>query len=168
MPPLSYESSAPVTLDFHFDETYLKTPAKSVKPTKKSVSFNKTAEVHEIIHVNNYTDDEIDAAFYSDSDYQMMKADIRFTVHLMVSNSLQDDDDTYCRRGLEHHAPEGARRRKFNREMAFCAVLDEQDFQWEQEMHDSESIAEIYALETVHCQSVAHTIALEDQEAAKR
>ena len=171
MPPHSFYNHEQVSLDdCCMEHSYIQeAPAKALtspKP-KKSVSFHSIVRASKVLHINNYTDEEIEATWYSDSDYAMMKADNRYTAQLFVSGMVQGDDDQYCRRGLESYTPDGSRRRKSNRAAATAAVLDEQDEQFDEGVFEPEYIAQVYKFESEHCQVLANTIALADQEAAQ-
>mmetsp|Transcript_1174 Transcript_1174/g.1494 ORF Transcript_1174/g.1494 Transcript_1174/m.1494 type:complete len:149 (-) Transcript_1174:167-613(-) len=103
-----------------------------------------------------------------------MKQDNKPTLKLMMSkgitdlhNTIDDDSEQYCTRGLECCILEGASARKTNRWNASLAVFKEQLKQRRQskEVRDMESIARAYTLAGGEdSRRVAYEVGLSDEE----
>ena len=98
--------------------------------SKKSVSFEPTATMRLALHVNNYTDDEYDACFYSHDDYRFFKSDVKRSVRKfekkMMINKSQQSNKFSCPRGIESFTREGSAKKTLNRRNAWIAVLSKQ------------------------------------------
>jgi hypothetical protein len=66
-------------------------------------------------------------------------------------------------RGLEFRTKKGAKLRMANYVNAGLAVIDEQEFQWSEGMHDPETLAKIYSNRTLKSAQQAHILALLDE-----
>ena len=168
MPPLAYCSNERFSLDYSGDESFSESPIQTVDRPRKSVSFSDAVQVKKALHINNYTEDEINATWYNESDYHQIREEIEFTADLINLGFLNDDSVAYSRRGLEYQTPLGARRRRTNKVNSYCAVLDEQDIQWEAGYDHPELIAKAYSVASYHCQAEANLIALQDEKSARR
>ena len=136
-------------------------PNKACK-TKK-VSFCETVRMKRTLHINDYTQREIEATWYSKADMEPIRREILQTVQLMESGRTADIDDViYCQRGLEFRTEQGARLRQRNKDLSREAVLDEQDFQECSGYSDIEAIASVYVHSTYQCQVAAHILGLTD------
>ena len=100
-----------------------KTLRQNKKTTKKSVTFSESVKVKKTIHINNYTDDEIDACWYSDEECQMTRSDVKYAIQLVGNGLLEQDTEQYSRRGVECKTRENQLRRKQLRMAAWYAVF---------------------------------------------
>jgi len=92
------------------------------------------------------TDKEISSTWTTDEDSKRNEDDIIKTVKAMrqtsSSRTKQNDDDNMCFRGLEHmQCKEILQQRKVNKESVIDTVLDEQERQWDANVHDDTKIA---------------------------
>jgi hypothetical protein len=55
-----------------------------------------------------------------------------------------------------------------NKKNSFCAVLDEQDFQWANDINDPDAIAKVYMEHSTPCKDKALQIGRSDAVAAQR
>uniref|UniRef100_A0A7R9ZMR6 Uncharacterized protein n=1 Tax=Craspedostauros australis TaxID=1486917 RepID=A0A7R9ZMR6_9STRA len=94
---------------------------------KKSVSFNRRVRVKETLHLNNYTDAEIDACWLSKQESMHIRQDIANTLrqHHQHNGGVSYSDI----RGLECRTKQGSEQRRRDRNESISAVLDEQDLQ---------------------------------------
>jgi hypothetical protein len=100
--------------------------------SRRSVSFHSRTRAKLALHVNEYTEEEMETCWYSDNDYARMKRDILYTVDLIEEkNDALLDDVKYCHRGCEPRTKEGTKQRQRNQRKAFAAVLNEQFVQEE-------------------------------------
>jgi hypothetical protein len=112
------------------------------------------------LHVDNYSDDEIEASWYDHFELKLIRRKIRF------ANRLEQDSESCCRRGAEglvHVARNVAVQRRKNRSAALEAVLDEQELQWEEGICDPGYIATAYKEANASSQASARAIALINQ-----
>ena len=78
------------------------------------------------LHINQYTDEEYDACFYSDVDYHEFKRDVKRT-RKMVEMKQRVDEVHYSLRGIESIISEDVMKAKvMNRKTATLAVMKEQ------------------------------------------
>jgi hypothetical protein len=127
---------------------------KLPKP-KKQVSFYPLIAVYPVLHIDDYSLSEALNVWYSKSEFQAFRDDCRRTVSAMMvkDGSLYacDNDSTNhsitdgnCARGLEHRTIQGIQHKRQCREVAWVAVLKEQDWQNKHGVSDPERIAYLY------------------------
>jgi len=104
--------------------------AKKEKNIRRRVSFNTRVMVKRSLHVHNYTDQEIEACWYTLTDYDAIRNRIFMTLDLMAlaspassSNSFSSST-TYCTRGIERYMDSESRQIRIG--SAIYAVLNEQ------------------------------------------
>jgi hypothetical protein len=168
MPPLStFDNNADV-ISWEPEHSHPPTPNTTKAPfspkPRRTVAFSQTVSARTTLHVNNYTDDEIDACWYDDCEKEMMRKEVRSVVTLLKNGMLEQDTEQYCRRGgLECHTQEVALQRLKNRTAVLEAVLEEQEFQREEGIWEPWYIARAYKAASPTSQANAHAIALKDQ-----
>lgn len=128
------------------------------KRRKKSIKFNKTVQVRTILHIGDYTAEEVDACWYTSEEVHAIFDDIDMVVDcLEQANTLQGQQEEKlegthyycgvelpCRRGLErklHNSRQVTQSRIRN---GCFAVLEEQELQWEEGVSDVEFISRVY------------------------
>lgn len=114
-------------------------------PTKPrhAVRFEPRVRCRKAIHLNDFTEDELSACWYSHKEFMSMKAEVRYTSGLIEAGLLDDDSENYCRRGADAHSPEEVRQRRLIKQAVRTAVLEEQTLQWREGSCDPEFIAEV-------------------------
>ena len=151
--------------------------ASSTSTSSKSVTFAKTASMRLALHVNNYTDDEYDACWFTPEDYQQFKKEIIRTARIMDNSNDRRLPKALCTRGVESKTKEGMKLRYKNVQTAKLAVLGEQMRQRIQsenndnavDVHDEQQqqIADLYSKYSESSTSVAYTKGLLDEFVAK-
>ena len=133
--------------------------------SKKSISFNERVIVRKAIHINDYTQKEVDRCWYNNEEYNTIRKNIRSTIMLMdAANHKVTDSETICRRGLESFTADGMAGRKSRRTKAQNAVFDEQDRQFmNSEEFDDETIAILYMKRSRASKEIAAIIGLIDE-----
>lgn len=140
-----------------------------------SVVFDERVRIRKTIHVNDFSDDEIDACWYSDSEFSEMKREVRFVVDLieqgllLTMNNNEDycgNSQEYCSRGSECHVPDELRRRRKLKGAACAAILAEQALQSSEGSFDPDYIAEISMVGSFRSQAIAREAGLNDELAA--
>jgi hypothetical protein len=133
-------------------------PLHEQAPARKNVSFAAAVETYSIIHITDYSSEEVSASWYNREELRNIKAEGK-----TVANSSDSDDHL---RGLEARTPAGARRKRNNRIDARAAVFFEQDIQEEDGYSDPDVIADAYFDCSERCQLEAQMLALRDQKEA--
>ena len=132
----------------------------SIETSKKSslrVRFHTKVKVKSTIHLKHYTNQEIEACWYTSIEYSNIRKGLYSTLNLMKislspyntlfsggsignSSSSNDKEDNksslsslYCTRGLENLSVQGGLKHstKIRRQNAIWSVLDEQYIQYE-------------------------------------
>ena len=136
----------------------------------KSVTFGDGIHdrVHRILSRDDYSNEELDAAFYWREDYNCMRKKRRNAENLLQRRAQdeteeaneEDDEDTDCVYGLETKAEAGARSSLITKSVV--AVLVEQDMQWNNDQRTADPIilATIYSHFSVSSSEAAHERAL--------
>lgn len=132
----------------------------------KSIRFNETANCRHILHINDYTDEEIIACWHQRCEHKEIKKDVKFAVSLYEDGSLEEDTEDYCVRGLELHIPEIALRRSLIKQACLEATFSEQGLQWDENVDDPECLAVISQEYSALSQDLAKALAIQDQEDA--
>jgi len=122
------------------------------RTTVTRVSFSSEFQIHEILHINDYDNDEIDSCWYEGWEYEQMKREIIITAKKMEAGGSLDEK-YHCRRGAEERLPSQQKARAQAREDAIFAVLAAQEGMWECTTPNDELISMAY-------QKVSHQCAL--------
>ena len=139
---------------------------RKMPPKSPKIAFNETVKVSKVLHINEFTDEEVEASYYHKAEFKAVKAELKETVKMVESGLLPKDTPKFTRRGTEFRTPDGARSRLRNKQIAWNAVFEEQEAQWDEGVFDPEVLASIYEAAAKHCQYTAHNLALQDQIAA--
>jgi hypothetical protein len=131
------------------------------KPITKSLTFAPKIRVRKIIHIDEFTDEEVSACYYHKEEFDRVRLELKATVQMFQVGELEKDTTHFTKRGTEHRTPDAVQRRNRNKQMAAEAVFDEQENQWADGVIDSEVLASIYQAASSHCQIAAHNIALD-------
>jgi hypothetical protein len=131
------------------------------KHVTKSLTFAPTVRVQKIIHINEFTDEEVSACYYHKEEMHRVKLELKATVQMFQDGELEKDTSHFTKRGTEHRTPDAVKRRNRNKQMAAYAVFEEQEDQWDDGVLDPEVLASIYQAASSHCQVAAHKMALE-------
>ena len=136
---------------------------------KRLVKFNKVVHNRRITHLNDLSDELISATWIQPEEYLDIRERCITTVKKMMEGALTDEElenEELCPRGLEGKTREGSSVRRDHKLDSIAAVIDEQTLQWNEEVLDEEAIMGVYALFSIPCAEAAHTVALQDAEAA--
>jgi hypothetical protein len=131
---------------------------------RSCISFNKEVFARPHLHLNDFSEDEIDLYWYShDETVTLFEADCSHTTKMMIAGKCYEGDTVYCARGLECSTPAGTEVRLQNKINAWDAVLEEQDRQWCAGVFDTESLARVYSACSIQCTRNAHLMATNDE-----
>ena len=110
----------------------------------RCVTFNRTVLVAEITHAEDYTETERMDTWYSKSERKGFKADVLATGTMVVEMGYLCDEQN-CVRGIESFCSRDyAKKQKQNKLLAMCAVLEEQEKQYDSENPDPDAISWAY------------------------
>ena len=143
-------------------------PRKTNAPrtSTKSVSFSRNVCVKRTLHINNYSDNEIEATWLGDSDYERIRKEMDYTIDLMERRKAIDSGK-YTTRGLESRTTKGAFQRFQNKLVARKVVLDEQDLQWSSGVKSTEMLSKAYQIASKKCRTPAYIHGLTDERVAR-
>jgi hypothetical protein len=134
--------------------------------TKKKVSFSETCRIKHVLHLDDYTDEEEEACWYSpeECDEISRKCAVLITRIVQGTTTMKKTQTKYCVRGLERMPPKATEERKLRRLDAYIAVLKEQNKIFFKACNKIEAIARKYsqAAATEKCQEAACAIGRED------
>ena len=182
---ISKDTTSKSTTRFN-SETSTSFPTKqstTMTREKKTVTFAKRGSWRRTIHINEYTNEEIQATWYSRLEKKQIKEEIRVTVHLMSKGLLSrrnidnagictcgDYDEThYSTRGIEYYTRKLSTIKIQNKRIALDTVLDEQAYQRAvYKSCDPVKLAEVYKEATHESKVIASLIGLSDEKIAER
>ncbi len=133
----------------------------SLSKNARTVTFHSRVTVRLTSNIEDCTEEEKSATWYTQAEIKQIRASVRHEVALLAAG-------TWCslseRRGLESLLPEGFADKLRHREIARNAVLDEQDYQWKRDMNDPDLIADLYFDKTRSSVVAARVRAIADHE----
>eukprot|EP00529_Nitzschia_sp_RCC80_P031598 CAMPEP_0113457352 /NCGR_PEP_ID=MMETSP0014_2-20120614/9366_1 /TAXON_ID=2857 /ORGANISM="Nitzschia sp." /LENGTH=361 /DNA_ID=CAMNT_0000348849 /DNA_START=87 /DNA_END=1172 /DNA_ORIENTATION=- /assembly_acc=CAM_ASM_000159 len=156
----------PVTSSTTTPQQQQSTAQDSKKKRKKKITFSKKLRIKEIRHLNDYSQEELDAFFMTMEDYQLAKGVVKTTVRMMMTNPdlIQKDDPEFCPRGLEFRTRTGSQTRSKNKMRCRVAVLNEQDIQEEEGFRDPELLQFASMSESKSVREEARQRGVEDEQ----
>jgi hypothetical protein len=147
--------------------TDVKTASLAPKASRSSVSFHPNVTVQPILHIFNYTKEEVESCWYKRNDMIKIKKHIGRTLHKMA-DCQPLDDKKYCARGLESGTKKGSKLKFLNRKRAIGAVLVVCRAQKEEgRILDEHMLAMVYKKCSRQCKMAAHLTGLADQDVAQ-
>ncbi|CAJ1961443.1 unnamed protein product [Cylindrotheca closterium] len=127
--------------------------------------MNKSVEVVEILHLDDFTASEIAASWYDEEEMKEITQGC-FKVLQRMEYGGTKKGKKYCTRGLEGHTTLGSISKKETRTASFVAVLDEQEKQWnENKDFDFQAISDAYRKVSSSSQLWAQVIGNRDHQA---
>jgi putative cell wall-binding protein len=139
------------------------TDVSDITDAQAHVQFSKQVIVSQIIHLYEYTQEEMEATWYQEEEYTRISKICIKTVHKMEQRrkrSLKKQEIES--RGLEGHTTTGIVSKTENRRLAYEKILQEQEHQNCQGIYDDEAMAECYESVSSSCALWARKVALRD------
>jgi hypothetical protein len=144
---------------------------RTSKKARRRVAFAEYHTIRTTIHIDDYSDEEVLAAWYDKKELQRIKTSIKA---FLMRESHNDDDadndevdsmqsDEPCSRGLEGFTVFGSAQKKKSKADAAMSVFSEQKAQLNYGVVNEDVIAVLYARFARKCQAVAHCRALQDE-----
>jgi murein L,D-transpeptidase YcbB/YkuD len=131
----------------------------SISSTRTStVRFAQEDEVFEHLHLNEYSQEDINATWYRPHEFRQVKSQVHELAGQLEQfqrQGLATETEAYTMRGLEIRTEEGGMRRSSNKREAYAAVLEEQQRQWRSGRQDPDRIAAAYQVVSCKCQGMA-------------
>ena len=151
--------------DLYEDPAYYRNSYNGLRKQRKSVSFAATAKVRWTICIDEYSERERRATWYSRQELKLIHDENRYLVDLlMLGERIVEEQNSI--RGLEAFTPEIRSKKQYNRAVALDAVLNEQYYQQSVNMNDAEQLAIEYSTVTYDCQVAAGMVGISDEVAA--
>ena len=158
-------SSHEVT-DFHKSlVTPLHHSGGSAPPKPRGVTFDTMDNVYEITNLGDYTDEELEAAWYSAREADRMKQKARSDAKLLDFGILVQGTEVSIR-GLEWRTKEGIKKKRRVKMNSHGAIFCEIAYQEEQGFVDDEQIADAYYEFSQHSAEMAAKIGKQDETEA--
>jgi hypothetical protein len=134
---------------------------------KKSVSFLSFLKAITVLHINDYTEKEIENTWFSRTEYMVIRSDITRALVEMKQNHqeapaarrLSQDKHWFCPCG-----PEGKERKRRVRHHAIAAVLDQQELQRKEGRYEPDLLAQVYNSVTRRCHEAARMMGAREEE----
>jgi hypothetical protein len=118
------------------------------------------------MHLNHYSELEIDNCWYSDDESDMMREkaeDVAECLENGMATVKERYGEAICHRGLEGLTHQGSLERRKNKDAGLDAVLDEQDLQDDEGFDDPDYIAHFYKIASCRAVAKARAIGLKDE-----
>jgi hypothetical protein len=149
-------------------DSLLEQPLKPItrRPRKVAWINEHLNQVKTTINRDDLTKEEIQAAWYSGTEYSRFRRDIGTTVYLINNDPDQVDGVHYTCRGSECRMEESVERRHRWRFQAWSAVLDEQDVERQRGENDVDWVAAVYSQSARTALRVALQLASQDEQDA--
>ena len=97
---------------------------------KRSVSFSPVVKARPTLHINSYTDEEMDQCFYTAHEMKSMKLEVKVGAKFLDKGFLAvANEEEFPTRGLELYSKAESKRRCELRFAATNAVLEQQKIQ---------------------------------------
>lgn len=134
---------------------------------KKRVSFAGTVRLRVVLHVADYSIEELQACWFSRHEMAQINYNVRNLLLRMAQNKLQSGE-LPCIRGLENQTRERAGEKMKNRKHTIETVLHAYRSQMHSGDYDDMAIADLYRQCSRRNQIRATMRGLADQEAARK
>ncbi len=150
-------------------------------PTRREVKFVSCVTVHHVLHLTEYSKEEVINTWYSKREIRAMKQKCKEEATQVVLHAFENEDmrihdehgplvdstnkyvePTSTLRGLESKTTMGSLRKKRHRIQAWTAVFMEQRRQNIEGLSDPESLADAYFEVSEPCHVVANMVAIRD------
>ena len=134
--------------------------------TEKNVAFATNVYIRRTIARQDFSSEEIEAAWFSEEEYLQISMQWSKEIHKMDQGEILKDKK-YCARGLEAYTRMGSITRSKSRTKSIRVVLEEQDVLIRKGVLNEEAIRAVYHGVTSSCQMWASVIGYRDQQAAE-
>lgn len=134
----------------------------STRTTK--IRFAQEDDVVDHIHINNFTQEDIEACWFRPHEFRAMRESAQQFVDMMEAQNKQSiENDTMTSRGLEMRTTQGGSKRSAHRRQAYGAVMAEQERQWNYGRDEPDRIAAAYQIISSKCLGLALLRGVQDE-----
>jgi hypothetical protein len=158
----SYSQCDESIASIHFSTLRYHSNINNGQHTPKRVRFLDTVLLREIIHINDFTLQELQNSWYTSTECKEMKNQANLAVALLRLGKCSGDSSQCCQRGLEYRIGKNALRRNKIRLLGMLAVLTEQTEQDMINISDPIAIAQAYCSFSKKSSEIAYRIGLRD------
>jgi hypothetical protein len=141
------------------------------KPSRREpkVRFFKRVHIRRVPNREELSEEQVLDVWYSREEFKEIRQECFAAIRIMTSGDaiLDDDDEEYCFRGLEYKTKAAYKERRQNKLEVRHAVLDEQEFQIENELDDPEWIAKLSRDGSRPCVRAAILAAKKDEQGSR-
>jgi hypothetical protein len=143
---------------------------KSSRRKKCSVSWNSDVNCLSILSLDQYSEQELEAVWYTLEEYQAFKNSCKEAIVRMMEKgkNIKDNDEEFCCRGLECRTKKGDKLCQRNRQGVWCAVLFEQELQVKQNFFDAVILSQLSIMSSLPARKAARDRGQEDQHHQRR
>ena len=134
------------------------------KSTKR-VNFEPKVHIRKSLHLNNFTDEEFAATWYTSQEFLEIKLECQQTLQMINAGVLKEDNEFFCLRGLEVKSRAAYNERLQMRNACRSAVFQVQDMVKRGKCGEK-LISKIYKHQAKDCKDEAYALGIQDQEAA--
>lgn len=127
--------------------------AESAPKLTRSVTFKNVVRAKKILHIDDYTEDDIKKCWYAHYDFANMRCIARIDAQMLEKGNRLNPNQ--CTEGLRIYTASGRKTRRRNVRRGISIVLEEQMLQIEEGSHDPEFIAQLYAEATASARNEA-------------
>jgi hypothetical protein len=115
------------------------------------------------------SEEQVQDVWYSREEFKEIRQECFAAIRIMTNGDaiLDDDDEEFCFRGLEYKTKEAYKERLRNKIEVRHGVLDEQEFQIENELDDPEWIAKLSRDGSRPCVRAAILAAKKDEQGSR-
>lgn len=165
--PLEHRGSKPRTgsrklVSFNDHKITLTNRQQEGPKISRRVHWNHRVEKKRHHRLQDLTEEEKEAVWYTEADTKIILAMAKVTVKMMMRGEPCDDVD-YCCRGLEGKTSAGSKKRQKNKLRVRKALLGEQEYQRGEGVSDPENLAQISIENSRDVVAHAHNIAVMDE-----
>jgi hypothetical protein len=140
-----------------------KSAADNNTKRRRSITFSSNVKVREIVHLSEFSKEEICERWYQNNEYKNIKEQRKVIARILQSRNFQEDGE-YVMRGLEcMTSPANSRARMLSKLLTLESVLAEQDLQTMEGRSDPERLARVCRKSTLHCAVAAHRMGESDE-----
>jgi hypothetical protein len=145
----------------------MKLPRNKPEAKRKGISFDASVQMKEIMGLDDYTSQEIEASWYTDEEMEQISGRCFKILDKAEKRRSRNGKKgkKYCMRGLEGHTTLGSISKRRNRETSLMSVLEEQRRRSGE--IDFESLSKVYSCTTSSSQMWAMVVGNRDQQEAE-
>lgn len=144
------------TMDYQAEE-----PTYNHEPERKFVTFYPRVVVKRVPSLKTCPEEDLSRIWFDNYEFVAIRNENKLISERMMNNEPLGPNE--CSRGLEYRTPEGMKQRIENKKRARCAVLEEQERQWDAGLYDPEALRIISRMVSSASQKASLQVGLNDE-----